>query len=85
MTVNIVTPQNDVIIDEQGRPTEKFFQWLGLMTELEPIIGTGTPETFQEARAKRFYIDDAGGTGTVLYVKLQDDILGDRTKGWILV
>lgn len=84
MTIEIVTPQNDDIVDGT-RPTQKFAQWLGLVTALEPIVGTGSPEDVQEARQKRFYIDDSGSTGTVLYVKIQDDIGGDRTKGWILV
>ncbi|MEE9398670.1 MAG: hypothetical protein V3V23_00195 [Dehalococcoidales bacterium] len=85
MTVEIVTPQNDVIVAESRRPSAKFGQWLGLMTELEPISGTGDPEGVQEARKKRFYIDEDGDTGTILYVKLLDDIDGNRKKGWKLV
>ncbi len=81
----VVQPANETIIDAQGRPTAKFFYWLQLVSALEPIDGSGSPEGVVEARLPRFYIDTAAAPGSVLYVKQSDDILGDRTKGWVLI
>lgn len=47
--------------------------------------GTGSPEAVVVALENQFYVDTAGGTGAVLYVKRDADIAGDRSKGWILV
>lgn len=85
MTVSIVKPGNEQPLDDKGRPTPKHFQWLQLMTDLEPMIGTGSPEDVEEARAPRFYVDSAAATGSILYVKQVDSIGGDRKKGWMLV
>lgn len=85
MTVEIVRPASEVIVDEEGRPTVKFFQWLGLVTDLEPLSGIGSPEGVLEARSKRIYFDLNGTTGSIAYIKLQDDIIGDRTQGWELI
>ncbi len=85
MSVNIVKPANERIIDERGMPTAKFFQWLQLATDLDPIVGDGPPEDVQEARSPRFYVDRTASPGSVLYVKQVDSIGGDRKKGWVLV
>lgn len=81
----IVKPNRDAIIDSQGRPTEAFFYWLQLVTDLDMLVGSGSPEGVQEARQKRLYLDTSGSAGSVLYVKQVDSISSDRTKGWVLV
>lgn len=80
-TLDRVTP----VVDDMGRPT----QILQLLSEeiarLPIIIGTGSPEGVVEARRGRQYMDDAGTTGTILYIKKLSDIGGDKKQGWILV
>ena len=49
------------------------------------IIGTGSPEGVVVAIQGSIYMDDAGLTGAILYVKRDSDILGDSSEGWILV
>ena len=64
---------------------EQFFQWMLGVTNLQPIIGNGSPEGVVEAAQGRFYMNDAGTAGAILYVKRDADIAGNRTNGWILV
>jgi hypothetical protein len=52
---------------------------------LPPLTGTGSPEGIIESKQGRFYINIAGGVGTILYVKRLDDIAGNRKTGWTLV
>ena len=49
------------------------------------IIGTGSPETVVEAEQGASYMDDAGTTGSIKYIKRDDNIGGDKSQGWILV
>tara|TARA_R110000851_G_scaffold131814_1_gene266063 strand:- start:584 stop:844 length:261 start_codon:yes stop_codon:yes gene_type:complete len=49
------------------------------------IIGTGSPESVIEANKGALYMDDAGTAGSILYIKRDADIAGDKTQGWILV
>lgn len=82
---NLVKPDRSAIVDENGNPTEKFFQWLQLATDLDPITGTGSPEGVQEARVPRSYVDTSAAPGSTYYVKRLNDISGDRTMGWRLI
>ncbi len=69
--------------------TQELRSWMQLATDLitesEMLSGTGTPETFVSAPIKVRYMDTAGTTGNILYIKKLADIGGDATKGWILV
>lgn len=82
---DLAKPANDSLYDSNGRPSAKQFQWLLGVTDLDPIMSEGSPEGVVEAREKRLYIDKAGASGSVLYVKTENAVLSDRTKGWILV
>ena len=73
------------IIDESGAATQEMRSWSQLVTDLLMSSGTGSPEGVIEARPRALYMDDAGTAGSILYVKRDGDITGDRTKGWILV
>lgn len=73
------------VVDEKGKPTQELALFSEAVAALDPIIGTGSPEGVEEARRKRFYIDSNGSAGSVLYVKVLNDIGGDRKQGWILV
>ena len=78
---NAATP----ITDEEGKMTPSFQRWVTMMTNIDLIIGTGSPEGVIEAAVGREYMDDAGTSGSIKYIKRDADIAGDRTLGWILV
>lgn len=48
-------------------------------------IGTGTPEGSLYKPQGSLYMDTAGASGAVLYVKRDTDVGGDTTQGWIAV
>lgn len=78
-------PRQIPIVGANGGMLDIFFQWMLNVSNLAVIEGTGSPEGVIEARTTRFYMDVAGGAGTVLYIKRLNDIGGDRTQGWTLV
>jgi hypothetical protein len=73
------------IINEDGLMTQQFWLFILQVSKNQPIVGTGTPEGFVEATQTQFYMDDSGTAGNILYIKRDNDISGDRKKGWILV
>lgn len=80
-----VPQQAQAVVDEDGKMQQTFQIWVELMTDLEVISGTGSPEGVVEARQKREYMDDAGIAGAIKYIKKLDDVGGDKSLGWILV
>lgn len=85
--VNRVTPPTTTrpIIDEQGEMVQEMRTWTQIITNQALIIGTGSPEAVVESPQGTVYMNDAGTAGSILYIKRDDNITGDRTKGWILV
>ena len=85
--VNRVTPPTTTrpIIDESGEMVQEMRTWTQIITDQALIIGTGSPETVIEALQGTVYMDDAGTAGSILYIKRDADIGGDKTQGWILV
>lgn len=81
----ITQNQRQIPITKDGFMEPVFFNWQLNVSNLDPIVGTGSPEGVVEARVPRFYVNIAGGVGTTLYVKRLEDIGGDRTQGWTLV
>jgi hypothetical protein len=73
------------IVKADGSMTEEFQRWVTQMTNLDLIVGTGTPEGVIEAVIGRRYLDLTGGVGAVEYSKQSADIAGDRTQGWVAV
>ena len=73
------------IVEDNGTMSAPFREWQELVTRALPIRGTGTPEGVVKAPQDSRYIDTAGAPGSLLYIKVNDDIAGDRTKGWMLV
>ena len=49
-----------------------------------PITGTGSPEGVVESIVGGIYFDLLGTTGSIIYIKLADDITGDKTAGWVV-
>jgi hypothetical protein len=65
--------------------TKRAAYWLQLVSELDMYTGTGSPEGVVAAKQKRFYMDEAGAAGAVLYIKRDADVGGNRSLGWIAV
>ena len=61
-----------------------FYNWLTDVTDLQIIIGQGNPEGVVEARVATLFMDTLGTSGSILYVKKDREISGDRTQGWVL-
>jgi len=82
-----VTPPaaDNPIVKADGRMHQFFRAWAQEISRADIIVGTGSPEGVVEAVQRRQYMDDAGLTGSILYIKRDSDIAGDRSKGWILV
>ena len=77
-------PMNPIVTGV-GMMTQVFMTWTQLVNRAIPLIGTGSPEGNVSAFQGQTYMDDAGLTGAILYVKRDADIGGDETQGWILV
>ncbi len=81
----IPIPPGQAIVDENGIPVQVAKAFFFELSESSLVIGTGSPEGIVEAKQGRGYMDDAGTTGSILYIKKSADIGGDRRLGWILV
>ena len=74
------------IIESDGSLTSQSRVFFREIWTQSLIIGTGSPEGVVEAEIGASYMDDAGTTGNIKYIKRDaDDGLGDKSKGWILV
>jgi len=76
---------NYPIVGKKGLMSQLFRRFIQQVSDEGLIIGTGAPEGLLEARQGRFYMNDAGASGSILYIKKEDDISGDRKSGWVLV
>jgi hypothetical protein len=82
---NIPVPSAQTQIAQDGIMTTTFQRWVTQVSTLGIIAGAGSPEGVVEASQTKLYMDTSGASGSILYIKRDTDILGDRTKGWILV
>ena len=73
------------IIEDDGTMASPFRQFTQDAALSIPITGSGTPEGSVEARQFRLYLDTAGSAGGIQYRKMQPDIGGDKTMGWLAV
>jgi hypothetical protein len=86
--VNRVTQpsHNRPIVNDSGILSNEFNVWVQTITNRTLIITTGSPEGAVEAIEGAVCMDKIGTAGNILYIKRDnDDGLGDKTKGWILV
>lgn len=81
----MITVPNRRIVDSGGNTSPEMQVWLNQVTNLQIIVGTGSPEGVVTAEVGVLFLDTAAGTGSLLYVKRDGDITKDRSKGWILV
>jgi hypothetical protein len=77
--------QDQAIVSEQGNMTQVMNTFADQVTENSLIIGTGTPETVIPANQGRFYMDETGLAGSVLFIKQLSDIGGDNKQGWVAI
>ena len=73
------------LVDDTGHAQQDVQRILNLVTGYLPIIGSGSPEGVVEARQYSLYIDRDGTAGHIEYRKMQTNIAGDTTKGWVQV
>ena len=86
MAVSITPPDaNRTILEDDGTMEQAFRTWANNLTRLSLITGTGSPEGVVSALQGSQYMDDAGTTGAIKYIKRDSDIAGDASLGWILV
>lgn len=91
VATNQITPPNSdrPFVEDDLTLTVQNRSWADLVTLSIPIIGTGSPEGIVEAPVRQLYMDDAGTTSTILYIKRDTDDgvapTPDKTKGWILI
>jgi len=72
-------------VEDDGKMTDRAADVMRDLVQLSIITGNGSPEGVIEAAPTRLYMDTAGAAGSILYIKRDADISGDRTQGWILV
>jgi len=73
------------VVDDRGVMVRRFDFWTLNVTRLAPIVGTGSPEGVVEAVETQLFMDNTGIAGSILYIKRNSDIGGDKKQGWILV
>jgi hypothetical protein len=73
------------VVDEKGRPSQELNLFSEACSRLPVLIGLGSPEGVVEAQVSRLYMNSAGTAGSILYIKRDADIGGDKSQGWILV
>jgi len=70
----------------QTAQTRLFFTTLlSALDEQVVLSGSGSPEGVIETIPTKRYMDTSGISGTILYIKRDADIAGDKKQGWILV
>lgn len=81
----ITTPTRfESLFNEDGTPTLLGAHWIEAITRITnlntPIQGTGSPEGVVTAEVSQMYMDTAGASESVLYIKQT----GSSDTGWIL-
>lgn len=77
--------QGQPIVEPDGTMAQPFRQFTQEASLSIPITGSGSPEGVVEAVQFSLYLDTAGSAGSIQYRKMQPDVAGDRTKGWVAV
>jgi len=73
------------IVFPDGTMTQVMREVMIELNLLRSLSGAGSPEGKFEGFVNQEYIDTAGTTGNIKYVKRDASIGGDISKGWILV
>ncbi len=84
--ITLSVPQyNFPIVTAEGLAQQHFMLFLNDITLTNILSGSGSPEGVVSAIQGQEYMDTAGTAGSIKYIKRDDDIGGDSTKGWILI
>ncbi len=75
-------PKPVPIVDDNGRMLDLFYQWHLSVTNLQTVVGLGSPEGVITAQVAKFYLQTDGAAQQKLWVKVLTDIGGDRSMGW---
>lgn len=70
------------LVDDKGVMTDRVYEWARGVTQLQILLGTGTPENVIEAPAATLYMDTAAAAGDILYIKRLSNVSGNRKQGW---
>ena len=73
------------IVNEHGISSKEMRLWSRAVTDRLMLVGTGSPESVFDSNIGAMYMNDAGTAGSILYVKRDASIAGDKSQGWILV
>ena len=73
------------IVEPDSTMSQPFRTWALTISDLQPFVGTGSPEGNLEAPQFSLYLDSTGTTGTIEYRKMIPSIAGDRKQGWVLL
>lgn len=79
--LNASTP----IVFDDGTMQQQFRDQMNTIDRSLPILGDGSPEGVVTAALYSLYIDRLGSAGAIEYRKMQPDIGGDKSKGWLAV
>jgi hypothetical protein len=73
------------IVLDDGTMDQVFREWTQRLSNVVPIVRTGSPEGAIEAPQYSLYIDDTVPAVPVTYRKMLPEIGGDRSMGWVVV
>jgi hypothetical protein len=73
------------IVSPNGTMQPAFRDQMNRVNNALPIIGEGSPEGVVEALQYSMYFDSLGVSGSIVYVKMQPEIAGDRSAGWVAI
>lgn len=73
------------IVESDGSLTLQSRVYFKTITEQALIIGDGSPEGVVTADIGSTYQDNSGVAGAIRYAKRDNDIAGDKAKGWVLI
>ena len=73
------------IVNEKGEMYDRFRLFTLMVSQLGVDVGTGSPEGVVTAEVASLYMDDAGAAGSILYIKRDDNVAGDKSQGWVLI
>ncbi|MES2367707.1 MAG: hypothetical protein V4563_17655 [Pseudomonadota bacterium] len=77
--------QSQPIVDDEGKMLQQFARLIQSLVQLQILTGIGSPEGVVSAKITTLYMDSVGSSGSILYLKRDADIGGDRSQGWIAV
>lgn len=80
-----VSSPDKIIVTVNGEPNLRMSIWMAQISDLSMKSGIGSPEGVVFGVKDAQYMDDAGSTGSILYIKRDVSIGNDPTQGWVLV